>query len=169
MNQQQFDRWRDFAVRMARECYGSSRRPSAAWILKHVENFIDLCASQTEEINDWDQGPVYVCDEMASYTTDHGFYRIERKILDSAEEQGVELSDSDLNALVDQWEIRWFGPVKCCVRAGLDVAASPSAGVLGFTVGDLRRMYPEGLPGWISGLDWDHPLEAAPAETGIWL
>ncbi len=36
-------------------------------------------------------------------------------------------------------------------RAGLDMASEPSAGVVGFTIGDLRRMYPEGLPEWIAG------------------
>lgn len=40
-------------------------------------------------------------------------------------------------------------PVHCCVRAGLDIASSPSAGVAGFTAGDIRRMYPEGVPDWV--------------------
>jgi hypothetical protein len=44
---------------------------------------------------------------------------------------------------------RWGGPVHCCVRAGMDMAVSPSMGVLGFTAGDIRRMYPEGVPDWV--------------------
>lgn len=31
------------------------------------------------------------------------------------------------------------------------MAVAPSAGVLGFTAGDLRRMYPEGVPNWVKG------------------
>ena len=48
----------------------------------------------------------------------------------------------------DQWSDQWGGPVCCCIRAGLDMACGPSAGVLGFTAGDLRRMFPEGVPDW---------------------
>jgi hypothetical protein len=31
----------------------------------------------------------------------------------------------------------------------LDCASAPSAGVIGFTAGDVRRMYPEGVPEWV--------------------
>jgi len=31
------------------------------------------------------------------------------------------------------------------------MAVSPSAGVLGFTAGELRKMYPEGVPDWVTG------------------
>ena len=49
----------------------------------------------------------------------------------------------------EQWQDQWGGPVHCCIRAGLDFASAPSAGVIGFTAGDLRRMYPEGVPDWV--------------------
>lgn len=39
--------------------------------------------------------------------------------------------------------------MRCCIRAGLDMAAEPSGGVLGFTAGDVRAMYPEGVPEWM--------------------
>ncbi len=51
--------------------------------------------------------------------------------------------------IYEQWQEQWAGPVRCCIRAGLDFASSPSAGVIGFTAGDLRRMYPEGVPNWV--------------------
>ena len=53
----------------------------------------------------------------------------------------------------NQWEEQWAGPVHCCIRAGLDTAAEASMGVVGFTAGDLRRMYPGGVPDWVSGGD----------------
>jgi len=46
---------------------------------------------------------------------------------------------------------QFCGPVTCCIRAGLDMASAPSGGVIGFTAGDIRRMYPEGVPDWITG------------------
>lgn len=49
----------------------------------------------------------------------------------------------------EQWQEQWAAPVQCCIRAGLDMASEPSMGVIGFTAGDLRRMYPEGVPAWI--------------------
>ncbi len=49
----------------------------------------------------------------------------------------------------DQWDEQYGGPVRCCIRAGLDMASAPSAGVVGFTAGDLRRMFPEGVPEWV--------------------
>jgi len=86
---------------------------------------------------------------------------------------------------------RWLGPVHCCVRAGLDLAYSPSMGVLGFTVGDLRKMYPEGVPDWVKGdVEWEtipvtgvvpglgfkvseatdsHPFDSIPDNASVWL
>lgn len=57
--------------------------------------------------------------------------------------------DEDRYAWEEAWLDQWFGPVSCCLRAGIDFASEPSAGVLGFTAGDIRRMYPEGVPDWV--------------------
>ena len=50
----------------------------------------------------------------------------------------------------------------------LDVASEPSAGVVGFTVGDLRKMYPEGIPQWIQD-GYESDLSAAKDSDPIWL
>lgn len=50
---------------------------------------------------------------------------------------------------MDVWTDRWSRPISACVRAGLDVAVAPSAGVAGLTAGDVRRMWPEGVPSWV--------------------
>jgi hypothetical protein len=49
-----------------------------------------------------------------------------------------------------RWDEHWGARVRCCVRAGLDMASAPSAGVVGFTVGDLRRMYRGHIPDWLN-------------------
>ena len=41
MNQQQYDRWRDFALRMARTCWTNRSRPKRDWVVEAVENFFD--------------------------------------------------------------------------------------------------------------------------------
>jgi len=137
----------------------------------HVQDFIECRESEAERIESWDSSPVYVCDRMGEYIEDNGFYDVEGAILDSLEDQGLqspELEDRR-DALIDRWEDRWWGPVQCCVRAGLDVASEPSGGVVGFTVGDLRRMYPEGFPTWLTEIDWDVPLSKCADSEGIWL
>lgn len=44
---------------------------------------------------------------------------------------------------------KFFNQITCCLRAGFDLAVSPSAGVIGFTAGDLRRMWKGKVPGWV--------------------
>lgn len=58
-----------------------------------------------------------------------------------------DLSDDEY----DKRQEQFCSPITCCIRAGLDMAVSPSDGVLGFTAGDLRKMYPEGVPDWVTG------------------
>lgn len=48
-----------------------------------------------------------------------------------------------------KWDEQWGDRVRCCLRAGLDMAAEPSAGVVGFCKEDINRMYPDGVPKWI--------------------
>lgn len=62
----------------------------------------------------------------------------------------------------------------CSIRSAIDMVVAPSAGVAGFTVGDLRRMYPDGIPAWFPD-DWKdsrgkhRPLAKMKDSEGIWL
>ena len=49
----------------------------------------------------------------------------------------------------EQFSDQWLGPIRCCIRAGVDMACGGMIGVLGFTAGDLRKMFPEGVPDWV--------------------
>lgn len=66
---------------------------------------------------------------------------------------------------------RMAGPFRACVRSGLDMACESSCGVRGYTVGDLRAMYPEGVPSWIvEAFEVDETtFTAASSEEGVWL
>jgi hypothetical protein len=59
----------------------------------------------------------------------------------------IDISDEEFEKRQEQF----CGPATCCIRAGLDMAVAVSGGVLGFTAGDLRKMYPEGVPDWVTG------------------
>ena len=64
---------------------------------------------------------------------------------------------------------RFEAQISCCIRAGFDVAVAPSAGVLGFTVGTLRRMYDGDIPDWISNFFKEPLTDDVPDDMGVWL
>lgn len=213
MNLEQYERWKDFAVRMAKTAFKNDRRPDAAWILERVEDAfssLDFEPRWVEVIESWDHNAdntehfSYVCDwltDLCYEDSDHpGFWWIKR-LKDGQRPTQRKGEDPDLwwqrrdaheaeyDKRLDRWDEKyedrdtmahdrfeddWYGPVRCCLRAGLDLACEPSAGVLGFTVGTLREMYPEGIPGWIADgfLDANESpadiRDCAP-EVSIWL
>jgi len=62
---------------------------------------------------------------------------------------------------------RFHSQLSAAIRAGLDVASEPSAGVLGFTVGDVRTALGRNLPDWFCQL---YPgIEKADDSKGVWL
>lgn len=159
----QFDRWQDFALRMARTCYAKSRRPSAAWIAHRVEQFFD-CFDQEEIplIRNWDHSdewpemvgrPDCIGTQVSSLFAEDYSLHPEFPKCAACKAGGYRGADHcrclELETIVwEQWDDQWCGPVNCCLRAGLDMACAPSAGVVGFTAGDVRRMYPDGVPEW---------------------
>ncbi len=63
MTDLQYERWKDFAMRMAKVCFPELRqRPSKAWVLEVVEEFFDgLDEEYITSIVGWDDEP-YPCD-----------------------------------------------------------------------------------------------------------
>jgi hypothetical protein len=237
MSPEQYDRWKDFALRMARTCFRRRRRPDTAWIVEAVK---DVFGSIPEEdipcLVDWDNsddypeghvwyrrtykcpcwhcskvvgfgagrdpgcpykcedGSIYdyadpyaLCDTMRDWETGYIREQIwsiankrERARLKAARRRDDwDTDDKIIEALVE----RYGNPVSCCIRAGLDMASAPSGGVLGYTVGDLRRMYDGGpIPEWIAKAFWHRPwgdkegqntypidLNLEPEAAGVWL
>ena len=100
----------------------------------------------------WDAGPAYICDEVDNFLRNHDHYWFNERTGEDVPRRN-----------------RFMNQVSCCIRAGLDIACEPSAGVIGFTVGDLRRMYPRRLPKWVASF-FDPPITADTPETaGVWL
>lgn len=176
MTEQQFKRWYTFALRMAHRGFPRLPRKSRKKVAEMIKHVISDIRDnyELEEIGDWDgyiDGPNggLICTPciVSDCLSDHEscfnpFYY---------EDGNCEGGRSYRNF---QWEEKWWGRVQCCLRAGLDVAVRPSAGVLGFTVCDLRRMYRGNIPAWVNN-DWHDP-EGRPADlnqgecaVGIWL
>lgn len=199
MTNVQFDRWKDFALRMARTCYRRARRPSAKWIEGVVEDFFGrIDEADIPTIIDWDnsteyppgnphygresqlsycgcggtrlwegrpssycgecrgsglryrpfEGPI-IGDSVTELLYEYEPRRPECRVCRGDDEGGECRCDEIEQLWGEQWDEQWGGPVHCCIRAGLDCASAPSMGVMGFTAGDVRRMYPEGVPDWV--------------------
>ena len=154
---EQYERWHDFSLRMARTCFKRKRNPNAAEIEANVEHFFG-CIDPEDLLSfvDWDHSAPYP--EGSKY---HGLDywkhpKCAMLITDICKEHEEAWNPRfwecyEDNAKSDRLYEQFVNPVVCCIRAGMDMAVSPSAGVMGYTAGDLRKMYPEGVPDWITG------------------
>jgi hypothetical protein len=174
---EQYQNWRDFALRMARVCYGTSTRPPASWILEQVTDFLDGYRDEHEAICNWDESTGVlssVCDEFADLESE---LTPTFNFVDDAEDDWCRDDDEPIDydelerrseLARAQWQQQFLGPVACCVRAGLDMATSVTGGVVGFTVADLKAMFPAGIPRYVQR-HYENPLGQAEPQDGIWL
>lgn len=182
MTSEQYERWKDFSRRMVNVLELSADGPTKEQTLEVIGFFFDCCmdpCDQWKNVDDWDSTSGDMC--PGDHMSDIGEYYVP---------DYWSLEDDEFEDVRD----RWMGPATCCVRAGLDVAVSPSGGVLGFTAGDIREMYPEGVPQWVKeffdGVDGElvalhptniegifHPeklpdnrkFDELPDDQGVWL
>lgn len=177
---EQYERWKDFSIRMAKIRFKHRRNPTWQEIVNVVECFFDTLEYNEDQvcIDDWDNS--------TPYPIGHPHYRKTYKCLcwhchgDKRPDCGYNCEDGQIynyatplcvgdmcSEMSESWnpyywaditdsehekrQEQFCGPITCCVRAGLDMAVNPSAGVLGFTAGDLRKMYPDGVPDWVTG------------------
>ncbi|MCL6653527.1 hypothetical protein A6R70_14640 [Agrobacterium rubi] len=155
MSPEQYERWKDFSTRMARCAFPNATPARRTKIEDEVAHFFyvkfDDDPQSIEEVTDWDGSPSYVGDQVSSFLNPHYHEK------------------EFANGRVEPRGNKFENQVSCCIRAGLDLASSPSGGVLGFTVGDLRAMYPEGLPDWVTE-GYEPPITPdTPNDAGVWL
>jgi hypothetical protein len=182
VTEEQFERWRDFALRMARTLYADGDGefdPSLKWILRELRDFFTELKGQgiVPCIRDWDNCDSYpeghslaghdpitrqpnspLClPDMLREGYDEGWVwgvatDRERKVRDFCYRKWTPWLLEMESVLYQMVRDRWLDAIETCLRAGIDFATEPSMGVVGcFTTGDLRRMYPKGVPGWIKG------------------
>jgi|SRR6185369_1250554 len=192
MTEQQFTRWYRFALRMAHRGWPRLPRKSRKKIASMIKDFFrgldrelvarirswddtDKCAKcvanrpEAEQTRNWYKlntchCGTLVCDEVQILIEDEN----PNEYIDGASQGGRDYR---------RWEETWGNRVQCCIRAGLDLASEPSAGVLGFEICDLRRMYRNNIPAWINNGKWvnskgeqDIPdLNQGKCAVSIWL
>jgi len=163
MNELQFSRWKQLSTGLARS-YKTLTPRRMKKLLAEIEECIERIVScGLDTVADWDQsvqhGPGFHDHYQSASASANDYlwdnrYKFERYI----------------NGEPEVIRGRFGDMLLACVRAGFDVAVSPSAGVVGFTVGDLRDIFDGTIPDWIA----DHfsepaALRSAPATDGVWL
>lgn len=148
MTKLQFERWRVFALGMANG-YPYATKARKELIAKYVDHFLSCVEGECEEYDSWDGGPSYLCDRFSEWSDClPGFWRINPR-------------------RSENWKFR--NQVCCCIRAGIDVVAEPSAGVLGFTAGHLRSWFGWKLPDWVKEFFKDGAIDDVPDDAPVWL
>ena len=132
--------WLDFSIRLIK---ATMRVKYKDELIEEVTDFINnredpeirgWCVSvEWESIVSWQKEPyknhAIMCDTVDEAFSDAGDYR----------QSGERISGSRSDRII------------CVLRAGLDVAIPEecSSGVIGYTAGNIRKMYPEGIPSWV--------------------
>lgn len=133
MNKVQLRRWKKVSIGLARDCHPHLTEARRAQLVDQVEGCIDTVVwnYELENIHNWDghKGSACVCDGVSNYVDEHHYH--------------VRTSTGE------PYENRFGLQIRACVRAGFDLAVAPSAGVTGFTVGNLRTIFHRRLPQWV--------------------
>jgi len=147
-----YERWLDFSTRLIKQMECTETRGSK--ILEEVKEFI----------NDFDPDDILKYD-IAGW--DHEIRELDYCFSDHFDDYFYKYATYNEDG---EQTGRFHNQLHTAIRAGLDMVVPDymvSAGVLGFTIGDLREMYPEGLPDWLPG--FVKPKPETPDDTQIWL
>lgn len=153
MTPEQFARWKEFSCLLAHHGWPDATPARKQKIEGAVRAFLSWREDPARHatIVDWDSAPDYIGDAVSDALNQHYHERWLR------------------GGRVEPRGNKFEGQVSACIRAGLDMASAPSAGVIGFTVGTLRRMYPGGIPEWVTA-DFNTPITPeTPDDAGVWL
>lgn len=157
MNKQQLQRWKKVSIGLAKNAYPSMTPARRKRLIAEIKEFIATVTYNfdLDQIEDWDgnRGECYVCDELSDFLWNNR-YEFER----------------ERKGWTDVVQGKFGNTLSCCIRAGFDMAVAPSAGVIGYTAGDLRRIFDGRLPGWITARFGDpSALVLAGDHEGVWL
>ena len=161
MNQLQLERWRQFSLGLAKNAYPDITSARRNKLLSEVDDCIDyVVCNGLEDVEDWDRA-VYRNGKLYEYSAGE---RVDDWMWERRYEREVEDRKGNVEVVCGR-----FGTmIACCVRAGFDVAVSPSGGVLGYTVGDVRSIFDGELPDWVKDF-FTGPLDGVANDEGVWL
>lgn len=163
MNALQYERWRALSVGLARS-YRTLTPRRQKLLREEVADCIDwVVCNGLDTVDDWDsavrgEGSLYY--EAAS-----------TRVGDYLWQHRYEFERAYRNGETELVRGRFGDMLSACVRAGFDMAVAPSAGVIGFTVGNLRDVFGGSIPDWIADRFGEnkHALLAADRDEGVWL
>lgn len=133
MNVVEKERWLLLAQSLATTAYPDIDSQTKARLCHDIQDFIELLSrrERLENIRGWNEGPSYPSLALQSYVVMRGYMRE---------------------------PIHLVSAMQACLSAGFDLAVRPNGGPLGFSMGDLRRVFPGGLPAWVArALGEDNP------------
>lgn len=161
MNELQLARWKQLSTGLARS-HTDLTPARKKKLLAEVEECIDwVVCNGLETVIDWDDSA-----NIDGIQWDCAGTRVDDYLWDNRYEFERENKHG-----VDVVRGRFGEMLSACVRAGFDMAVSPSGGVVGFTVGDLRDIFDGHVPDWISDQFAENKpaLLSAGREEGVWL
>jgi|LakMenEpi03Aug12_release.lakeMendotaPanAssembly.Ray.scaffolds.fasta_scaffold509464_1 hypothetical protein len=154
MTELQLKRLKDLAFCLAKASFKHDRY--YGWTVNQLHTFFKYATDYPKWNNLED-----VYDLISEYSTEVVDYahlmgnRLERAKLDrfvDTRSQSEDCTEEELEAYDNlRFEIadRVSNAFSCCLHIAFDVVTEPwVGGVLGFTVGDLKRAYPKGFPNW---------------------
>ena len=162
MNALQLERWNQVSLGLARS-YTDLTPARKAKLLAAVEDCIEwVVCNGLETVEDWDAA-VYENGQLVEYSAST---RVDDYLWDNRYEFERENKHG-----VEVVRGRFGDMLTSCVRAGFDMAVSPSAGVVGFTVGNLRDIFDGAIPDWIADQFAENKpaLLSAGRDEGVWL
>ena len=158
MKKAQLKRWRDFSLRMAATTFKITPQRKVK-LLRELKGMFSMVGSNGKYKEHWNPENWRTLSSWDDYYNGTCFCDWFDEFFDEYnhwDEKNCIMRDTKFSSMLH-----------CCVRAGLDMAAKQSAGVVGFTKGDIEKMYPRGVPGWIQGQWESGPLfgeEGVPIE-----
>ncbi len=156
MENQQLERWKSVARAMCHSLWPdlTERRRERLWT--EIEPFIEYRLD--EPVDGW-QGEYCLCDRFYEW-----FYEPFGRSIDKQYKQ----ADSFVGWEMDDNPRHFYNQLRCVIRASLNAIFQNDIGVIGFAVGDVRRVFDGKIPDWFAkqyvGLTEDSPDAAA-----IWL
>ena len=149
--------WRDFATRFAQHAWENMTEHRRTRLTEAVTDFIDLYADEEDKAHlhiGWDACQCEECHNI------HGDILADRVMEYFDEYYPVKEKD----------KLCFYDQICCCLRSALNAAGDNNAGVIGFTVGDIRRMYDGVIPEWYATQFKDgRAVQDASDDEHLWL
>lgn len=151
-------------------------------VIECVEEFFDLIFRHKEwylvisydHSDAYPDGPHYghrtpppVCDKIREMAENWNPWYWRARYQDDPEPELPYEHQEDYVPLYEDADEIWVQPIDVCVRASLDMVGEMSAGVVGFTAGDVRALYPEGMPRWLLDAFNEDPQEVTTAACSV--